>query len=173
MLRRFLALAVLLTAVAVRADYLYWMLEADAVNPDVTLNEKYAYGRVCVVSMNATSEVLGYLGDGQGDMLALGSQAIFSDFGSYGSSEYGFFVEVWNYGVLNTAPTAGDQWYVAGVSEIAGYTTLVDALHVAQGSLSQHNVASAWAPTVAVPEPTSGLLALLGLALLAVRRRRV
>lgn len=172
MLRRFLALAVLLTAVAVRADYLYWMLDADAVNPDVTLNEEYAYGRVCVVSMNATSEVLGYLGGGQGDTLALGSQAIFSDFGSYGSSEYGFFVEVWNYGVLNTQPTEVD-WYVAGVSGIVGYTTLVDALHVAQGSLSQHNVASAWAPTVAVPEPTSGLLALLGLALLAVRRRRV
>ena len=158
-----------LTAGTVRADYLYWMI--GDVNPDVKLNDD-AYGRVGVVKLNATAEVLGYLPTPDGDGLGLGSEAIFSDFGAFNKEEYGFFVEVWNYGVLNTQPTAGDQWYVAGVSEIAGYTTLVDALHVAHTKLDMPNIQAAWAPTVSVPEPSSGLLALLGMALLALRRRR-
>lgn len=157
---------------AVPAEVLYWMGDASENEID------YVYARVGVVSAGDTETVITYLNDVDGNPSYLGNEggyltgASWADLGSYSSSEYAFFVEIQNYGVLNTDPTGEDQWYTAGVSQFSSYQDLVSSGYVYVNSLAAPNITGAWAPAVSVPEPTSGLLMLLGTSLLLLRRRR-
>ena len=87
-----------------------------------------------------------------------------SDFAS-GSPEYKFVIELGNY--------ESGTWSMLAVSEEASYTDLVQNQHIEGASGVDPQYVSAWMPTAyVVPEPTSGLLVLVGAALLALRRRR-
>ena len=88
---------------------------------------------------------------------------VFADLGDYASPGYSFFVEL---GHLD-----GDEWTVMAASEASTYSALV-----AGGFTTNHPVNYPgylpWSPTgYVVPEPTSGLLLLIGGAFLALRRK--
>lgn len=85
---------------------------------------------------------------------------------SAGTPEYSFVVELGNI-------DASDNWTTVATSAAATYSSLGDYIHktfdVNPGQTA------VWTPTqfTAVPEPSSGVLAAFGIALLALRRRRL
>ena len=85
---------------------------------------------------------------------------------SAGTPEYSFVVELGNI-------DASDNWTTVAASAAAAYSSLGDYIHktfdVNPGQTA------VWNPTqfTAVPEPSSGVLAAFGMALLALRRRRL
>ena len=107
------------------------------------------------------STVGGYWGAGVPD----GNQSPSGDY-SEGTPEYSFIVELGNI-------DSYDNWTTVATSASASYSSLAAYIHetfdINPGSLN------VWVPTAftAVPEPSSGLLTLLGLAVLALRRKRL
>lgn len=106
-------------------------------------------------------------GDGSGVWGAgvpTGNQSPSGDY-SAGTPEYSFVVELGNI-------DAKDNWTTVATSAAATYSSLGVYMHekfdVAPSSLA------AWTPTqfTIAPEPSSGLLTLMGFALLALRRKR-
>ena len=86
-----------------------------------------------------------------------------TDLGTYGSSDYSFFVELLNNSGTSVFTQASPVSYDSLVS--SGYVSAT-ALSVPAAALTGgFNGAS-------VPEPTSGVLLLIGGAMLALRRRR-
>ena len=156
-----------------QAEVLYWMGDASENQIDFT------FAHVAVVKDGDMEHIITYLNDPDGGPSALGNEggyvtgASWADISAYTSNEYGFFVEIMNYGKPNTDPFGEDRWYVAGVSGVSSYQDLVSAGHVYMDSLSMPNIQAAWAPTVMIPEPSGALMILLGLAALNLRRRRV
>lgn len=94
-----------------------------------------------------------------GDPTALTTLPVFSSLGAYASTSYGFVVEAY---------LDGDLLWTSGVSY---YEALAAANSVwnGKGSAMSGDLSAA---TFMVPEPTSGLLLLLGVAGLMLRRRR-
>ena len=82
-----------------------------------------------------------------------------------GSPEYAFVIELGNYD--------GSNWATLAVSETATYADLSANGNIITSSDYNPQFATPWMPTAyVVPEPTSGMLVLVGAALLALRRRR-
>ena len=88
----------------------------------------------------------------------------------YNSTEYSFMIELGNYDFDN------GTWVALATSSAVSYSTLKDGTHnIAEWSVNEQPTPTggAWAPTAyTVPEPTGGLLFVVGGALLALRRRR-
>ena len=106
------------------------------------------------------SDVGGYWGAG----VPTANQSPSGDF-SAGTPEYSFIVELGNI-------DAQDNWTTVATSASAAYSTLGDYIHETF-DINPGQIA-VWSPTQfsAVPEPSSGLLMAVGLALLALRRKR-
>lgn len=106
------------------------------------------------------SEVGGYWGAG----VPTGNQ---SPSGSYaaGSPEYSFIVELGNI-------DASDNWTTVATSAAATYSSLGTYIHETF-DINPSSMA-VWTPTdfTVAPEPSSGLLTAIGLALLALRRKK-
>ena len=107
------------------------------------------------------SEVGGYWGAG----VPTGNQ---SPIGAYsaGSPEFSFIVELGNI-------DSSDNWTTVATSAAATYSSLAANIH--QTFDINPGQTTAWTPTAftAVPEPSGGLLTLMGAALLALRRKRM
>lgn len=172
-MKRLFSLAAILTLGLLHAEVLYWMGDASENGID------FYFARVAVVMNGDTEKVVSYLdfADGSGPAM-LGNAgdrktgASWADISDYTDNEYGFFVEIMNYGKPNSDPFGEDRWFVAGHSGVSGYQDLVSAGHVFVDDLSIPNISAAWSPTVTIPEPSGGLLFLLGLVPLCLRRRR-
>ena len=107
------------------------------------------------------SDVGGYWGAG----VPTGNQSPSGDF-SAGTPEYSFIVELGNI-------DASDNWTTVATSASATYSSLGDYIHETF-DINPGQIA-VWTPTTftaPVPEPSSGLLMAVGLALLALRRKR-
>ena len=106
------------------------------------------------------STVGGYWGSG----VPTGNQ---SPLGSYsaGSPEYSFIIELGNI-------DSSDNWTTVATSAATAYSDLADYIY--QAFDLSPSPAAVWTPTTFnVPEPSGGLLTLMGVALLALRRRRM
>ena len=107
------------------------------------------------------SEVGGYWGAG----VPTGNQSPSGDY-SAGTPEYSFIVELGNI-------DSSDNWTTVATSAAATYSSLGNYIH--QTFNINPGQIAVWAPTafsVPVPEPSSGLLTLIGFAFLALRRKR-
>lgn len=85
-----------------------------------------------------------------------------------GTTDYtgwSFFIELQNY------DDANNQWYTSGRSDNIAYNDIKSRIFSTANPIAPGMI-SVVSPDVHVPEPTSGLLMLLGGALLALRRRR-
>ena len=90
--------------------------------------------------------------------------AISFDSSEYGSNSYDFYIELFN-ATTGTEGSYGNAigWENVSVSDLSSYLSSSWQDAMAKGAVSASNV---------VPEPTSGLLLLMGGALLALRRKR-
>ncbi len=106
------------------------------------------------------SDVGGYWGAG----VPTGNQSPLGGY-SAGSPEYSFIVELGNI-------DSSDNWTTVATSASVAYSSLGDYIH--QTFDINPSTLAAWTPTAftAVPEPSGGLLMTMGLALLALRRKR-
>ena len=108
-------------------------------------------------------------GAGWGAGVPTGNQ---SPLGIYASPEYSFTVEIGN---VMWSDIDGPSWVeTVATSASASYTELVTAKYIADSFDTEPPAGQIWTPTsfTAVPEPSSGLLVLVGGALLELRRRR-
>ena len=107
------------------------------------------------------STVGGYWGAG----VPTGNQSPSGNY-SAGTPEFSFIVELGNI-------DSSDNWTTVATSAATAYSDLADYIHqtfdINPGQLA------VWTPTqfTAVPEPSGGLLTLMGVALLALRRKRL
>ena len=106
------------------------------------------------------SDAGGYWGAG----VPTGNQSPSGDF-SAGTPEYSFIVELGNI-------DSSDNWTTVATSAAATYSSLGAYIHE-KFDINPSSLA-AWTPTqfTIAPEPSSGLLALMGFAILALRRKQ-
>lgn len=135
----------------------------DGITEDTFLNLYLSDGTLDVGNGDLGVEfgtISGYWGAGA----PYGVQADISAY-TAGPPEFSFIVELGNI-------DSSDNWTTVAESAAVSYSSLGSHLHDA---FELNPVAgTAWKPTdfTAVPEPSGGLLAALGLAILALRRRR-
>jgi hypothetical protein len=104
------------------------------------------------------STVGGYWGSG----VPTGNQ---SPLGSFSAAEYSFIIELGNI-------DSSDNWTTVATSAATAYSDLADYIY--QAFDLSPSPAAVWTPTTFnVPEPSGGLLTMMGLALLALRRKRL
>ena len=158
----FIALALCATA---RSELLYWMVDEGNLGDDF---RDYAYAGVAV---EGTADHLYFMSE-EGERFdvwpvsaGMFGSGVYADLGVYGANNR-FFVELFN----------EDGRIAFGPS--VDYESLLNAKSIVPsvGGTGQ-DAPNAWAvssfSTVPVPEPTSGLLTLLGVAALALRRKRI
>ena len=106
------------------------------------------------------SSVGGYWGAG----VPTGNQSPSGDY-SAGTPEYSFILELGNI-------DSSDNWTTVATSATATYSSLAGYIH--QTFDMNPSSMAVWTPTEfsSVPEPSSGLLMAMGMALLALRRKR-
>ncbi len=86
----------------------------------------------------------------------------------YNSASYSFMIELGNYDY------GTGEWTVLATSEVRSYKWLVDAGHIMENWDGHYPILQEiWIPDAyVVPEPSSGILLLIGGGLLALRRKR-
>ncbi len=142
--------AVLAMAGGVQADALYWMVDTTA--SDAAYKGAFDTAGLYVVKDG---------GDEFLDGIVAGAVPTLSDLKGYGSSQYSFYVELYN--------TAGDSVHK---TQTVSYNSLLSSGYISTGGVLTPTVLARGFNGASVPEPTSGVLLLVGGALLALRRRR-
>ena len=177
-MKKILFVAMMLAAAdAAVADYayLYWEVNPPTDgDPWFTEGRAFDYAQIKAVDQGGaiiSGALMNYDSSGQpvggvaeswstGDGPALATEVpVYADISSYASGLYGFVVEAYLNGDILW--TSGAKWY----------DDLVRGNHIWAGDPSAMSGDIAVA-TYMVPEPTSGLLFLLGFAGLALRRRK-
>lgn len=156
--------AVLALAGVTQADALYWQVDTANAGVGGYSGSDVAYAQLFAVAKDAEF-------DYSSSKITLGEDAFvavkddkpyLTDLGSYGSSSYSFFVELYN----NSGETLHTGYAV-------NYNDLLASGYIStSGVLTPTTLATSGFNGAAVPEPTSGVLLLIGGAMLALRRRR-
>lgn len=186
LLHRLLAAAVLATCISAHADeaLLWWLVDEDAPSPVVDW-----YGTPSTISDIGATDARLRVEDANGTVAYLDFYVLNDDtppeYERWSPGSAGAGIPVWAYAdvtdytdpAYSFAVELGNWDYEAGwvktlaSSEAVPYNNLLDHIGVWQGR--DPVVASPWKPSAySVPEPSSGLLMLLGGALLALRRRK-
>ena len=152
--------AVSAMALFASADVLYWQVESPDADATFTAANLYVTGGGLSSPQQLAS--VAPFDDTPGTMTDLTQ----TDLGSYGTSDYSFYVELANYTGASLTDNKAYTW---------SYNELVSAGYIATNPFDSSSAAAAasagnmGSPT---PEPTSGMLLLIGGSLLALRRRR-
>ena len=154
-----MGVAAMVCGIALAEDsYLYWQINQNEAEKPI----EFAYAQVKATTVDGdiyVGEAMGVQGGGTARSAGPINSAF--DAAAYGEgSGYSFVVELMN-----------SEYDVIGESETFGYAAIAQYIWSPMGQKGE----SAWTVTTfsAVPEPTSGLLLLIGVAGLALRRRRV
>ena len=179
-----LAAMVSVSALAEDEMVLWWLVgdDVDSELSEITINT-FHQGTQTAESMDVHYARMKVVGNGREDYLSIlnldGSspstitsiyipgEAYSTVITPYASSEYNFMIELGNW--------ENGTWTMVAMSEAVNYTQLQADHHVNVWSDQTLNpqVPDVWAvSTYTVPEPTGGLLFVVGGALLALRRRR-
>lgn len=163
--------AMAFTAVAFAGDsYLYWMMPTTVTWKETT-DTPTGYSYAAIGVMDGEGHNVTYLnnyafgGTSEGGDFVAKADATsgwYANLSTYATSGYSFYIELFN-----------DSVSIGRSTDILSYS---DALAYATTFGTDVPKTTAWAPTsfttAAIPEPTSGLLMLVGLAGLALRRKR-
>lgn len=175
-MKKFMILAALACATMARADYLYWSVDLNENSP-----YSFNYATIKGVDGNTTS-TLGFYGSSSseqvGTKLYTANYGVNNDY-TLGTETGSAFTNVDDYKNKTGSSFLIELWTDGATQDAAatrvGYTSLL------YSSLAQYiysdmatTGASPYVVTDAqiVPEPTSGLLALLGVAALALKRKQ-
>lgn len=165
------AFAVILAAVAVNAEAMYWQVNTLQTNAkDYTMAQVRVYqnGTATENYLNVLDESSGIWSTG-GGLVSTSAEGAWFDLTPYkaGSPEFSFVLELVNDNLDVMGSSAG----AAGSGPVA-YSSLGDGVVQNFDSIAPLNYTSWNAGFVDVPEPTSALMMLLGASLLALRRKR-
>ena len=159
--------AIFLLAIGValisRADYLYWMVDEAVDGTDIQGNPTTFNWSTAILKYEVDNEVMSLSSTDAAIYRAIDSYAV-ADIGS--ASDYSarkYFIELYN---------ADNQW-IAQTAHTSGSSLLQYIFgNDSMSSLPGVAFGQAGSATYAVPEPTSGLLFLVGGMLLGLKRRR-
>ena len=162
----FAALALAFAPHAVKADLIYWMVADDVTFSEATnkSGDPVDYTYATISADGGSTHLTAYNQSGplvDHDVLDSGASAAY--FGSFDDSVTSFLVELWfEDAETGAAERVGWQSYSAA--------SLADSIW--KGDNTVGSGASYFTVSSVIPEPSSGLMLLLGGALLALRRRR-
>lgn len=168
-----------LLAGSLSADALYWMID-ESKNKDVD----FTYAKVKATNKDGESHYLqipdpydpdvsydaifadGVTADNPTGRSVGNGDGVWADIGSYGDG--------WSYSIVLWG---ADETNPVGMSDPTSFGDLIatSISHMSEDGVTPIYASSPWSPDVYaadVPEPTSGLLTLFGLAGLALRRKR-
>lgn len=158
-----IGLAIAVMSVTAQAAYLYWQVDSSDFAGHLSTTEEVIGANVYY----SNAENLVY---GEGTFLTRGEVGFGSPFqidvGSLGEG-YSFYIELIGY----DSKVYGEGTGVVGQSEWATYTSLADAGSITT-SLDIPSILVWHGTAYSAPEPTSGLLLMMGLALLSLKRRK-
>ena len=178
MKRIFTALFVAAASYAASADLLYWMIDQTGADPQY----EFTYAQIKAqpsgggeaITLSAVDVNTGIpvgdtiwanevSSDDSGPDVGKSVGLMSVDLSGLSSTDYSFFIELYS--------MATGHEVKVGQSEIAAYSQLTASIY--EQGLGLPSLEKAWNPTITnVPEPTSGVLMLFGLAALGLRRRR-
>lgn len=178
------AAAVAAAALPLRADVMYWQLTGTApqydgqtwntvrvgyfTSPAATTPDSAADGYLSLTPTsnpdeNSTSTMVG---------AASAANGYFAVIPSGGESAYSYFIELGNYdGAKYTAVAQSGQIAYSDIGQYTITTAQLDDI-LASTSIARMQAWTGGSAFQAVPEPTGGLMVLVGLSVLALRRRK-
>lgn len=166
-------------------EVLWWMIGEDyksITGTNEKTNEKMTAeqlgvtdARLAVEDASGNRTYLTLYGlDDDGNVLTLEGPAgvglpaeYFSDVSGYSSMGFNFILELGNW-------SANGGWLKTSMEAKATYSELTEAQHITKWDETAPSYGTPWTPSnfSVVPEPTSGLMVLVGTALLMLRRKR-
>ena len=188
MKRSIIVLTTLLSASFAQASYLYWQVEASQLDVLRTVGDTVTYsfnghevtGFNLVATKNGSYDVLASAYDtGSGwsspfsadpvSPMTATEGSLVADLTGYTTTGYSYYIEIVGYDSSAYPSTGSGQ---LGTSELLAYAANCSNITTDLESIAA--MPQAWTGgTYAAPEPTSGLLLLVGASLLALKRRKV